>query len=136
MRLSNVLWVREVRARDADGSQSAILSNSPRLNLTQIAAWMPARWPQENFLRHMRQHFGLARLIEHGSQPLPESTIVVNPARRRLEQQIRREGGRLRRLEAQFGAHTLPGSATTQQLQTFEREGGSLREKIQAQTAG
>jgi hypothetical protein len=133
--LSNGLWVREVRTRNADGSQSAILSNNRRLNLTQIAAWMPARWSQENFLRYMRQHFGLDRLIEHGSQPLPESTIVVNPARRRLEQTIRRERGRLQRLEAQFGAHTLPSGATAQELQTFEREGGQLREKIQAQTA-
>lgn len=133
--LSNGLWMRQVRARNADGSQSAILSNNRRLNLTQIAAWMPARWSQENFLRYMRQHFGLDRLIEHGSQPLPESTIVVNPARRRLEQQIRRERSRLQRLEAQFGAHTLPSSATAEQLQTFEREGGHLREKIQAQTA-
>jgi len=133
--LSNGLCVREVRARSTDGSQSAILSNNRRLNLTQIAAWMPARWSQENFLRYMRQHFGLDRLIEHGSQPLPESTRVVNPARRRLEQQIRRERSRLQRLEAQFGAHTLPNGATAEQLQTFEREGGQLREKIQAQKA-
>jgi hypothetical protein len=133
--LSNGLWMREVRARNADGSQSAILSNNRRLNLTLIAAWMPARWSQENFLRYMRQHFGLDRLIEHGSQPLPESTIVVNPARRRLEHQIRRERSRLQRLEAQFGAHTLPSGATAEQLQTFEREGGQLRERIQVQTA-
>ena len=96
---------------------------------------MPARWSQENFLRYMRQHFGLDRLIEHGSQPLPESTVVVNPARRRLEQQIRRQRSRLLRLEAQFGAHTLPSGTTAEQLQTFEREGGQLREKIQSQTA-
>lgn len=133
--LSNGLWMREVRTRNADGSQSAMLSSNRRLNLTQLAAWMPARWSQENFLRYMRQHFGLDRLIEHGSQPLPESTIVVNPARRRLEQNIRRERGRLLRLEAQFGAHTLPSGATAEELQTFEREGGQLREKIQAQTA-
>lgn len=133
--LSNNLWMREVRARNADGSQSAILSNHRRLDLTQIAAWMPARWSQENFLRYMRQHFGLDRLIEHGSQPLPEATIVVNPARRRLEQNIRREGSRLQRLEAQFGAHTLPSGATSAQLQAFEREGGQLREKIQAQNS-
>ena len=133
--LSNGLWLREVRARSHDGSQSAILSNNRRLDLTQIAAWMPARWSQENFLRYMRQHFGLDRLIEHGSQPLPESTVVVNPARRRLEQQIRRQRSRLLRLEAQFGAHTLPSGTTAEQLQTFEREGGQLREKIQSQTA-
>ena len=50
-RLSNGLWVREVRARSPEGSQSSILSTHRGLDLIQIAAWMPARWSQENFLR-------------------------------------------------------------------------------------
>ena len=60
----------------------------------------------------MREHFGLDRLIEYGTIPLPETTVVVNPAYRRLEQQIRRERGRLQRLQAQFGAHVLPPQPT------------------------
>ena len=133
--LSNELWVREVRARSADGSQSSMLSTNGRLDLTQIAAWLPARWSQENFLKYMREHFDLDRMIEHGTMPLPETTVVVNPAHRRVDQQIRRERGRLQRLEAQFGAHALPPEATAQELQKFEQEGGQLREKIQVQTA-
>ena len=80
--LSNGLWVREVRERSSEVSQSSILSNDRRLDLTQIAAWMPARWSQENFLKYMREHFGLDRIIEQGTLPLPEATIVVNPAHR------------------------------------------------------
>ena len=133
--LSNGLWMREVRERSSNGMQSSILSNDRRLDLTQIAVWMPARWSQENFLKYMREHFGLDRLIEHGTRPLPEATVVVNPAHRRVDQQVRRERGRLQRLEAQFGAHTLPPQATPEQIQEFEQEGGQLREKIQAQTA-
>jgi hypothetical protein len=133
--LSNGLWVREVRARSSDGSQSSMLSTNPRLDLTQIAAWMPARWSQENFLKYMREHFGLDRMIEHGTMPLPETTVVVNPAHRRVDQQIRRERGRLHRLEAQFGAHALPPEGTAEQLHKFEQEGGQLQEKIQVQTA-
>ena len=49
--LSNGLWVREVRERSSEVSQSSILSNDRRLDLTQIAVWMPARWSQENFLK-------------------------------------------------------------------------------------
>ncbi len=132
--LSNELWVREVRECSGAGAQSSILSNHRGLDLTQIAAWMPARWSQENFLKYMREHFGLDRLIEHGTRPLPETTIVVNPAHRRLDQQVRRERSRLQRLEAQFGAHSLPPQATPEELQSFEQVGGQLREKIQAQT--
>lgn len=133
--LSNGLWVREVRARGSEGSQVSMLSTNLRLDLIQIAAWLPARWSQENFLKYMREHFNLDRIIEHGTLPLPETTVVVNPARRRLEQQIRRERGRLQRLEAQFGAHALPPDATPEQVQKFEQEGGQLHENVQKQAA-
>lgn len=133
--LSNELWVREVRVRGSDSSQVSMLSTNRRLDLTQIAAWLPARWSQENFLKYMREHFNLDRMIEHGTLQLPETTVVVNPAHRRLEQQIRRERGRLQRLAAQFGAHTLPAEATVEQVQEFEQEGGRLQENIQRQTA-
>lgn len=133
--LSNGLWMREVRVRSSDGSQVSILSNHRGLEMSQIAVWMPARWSQENFLRYMRQHFGLDRLIEHGTKPLPETTVVVNPAHRRVDQEVRRERGRLLRLEARFGAHTLPANASTEQIGNFEQEGGQLRQQIEAQTA-
>jgi len=135
VQLSNGLWVREVRERSSEIRQSSILSNDRRLDLTQIGAWMEARWSQENFLKYMREHFGLDRSIEHGTLPLPDSTLVVNPAHRRIDQQIRRQRSQLQRLEAQFGAHTLPPQPTGEQLQSFEQAGGHLRQKIQAQEA-
>ncbi len=60
---------------------------------------------------------------------------MVNPAHRRADQEVRRERGRLTRLEARFGAHTLPAQASAEQLQNFEQQGGQLREQIEAQTA-
>lgn len=133
--LSNGLWVSEVRARSADGHQSSILSSNRHVDLRQAAAWMPARWSQENFLKYMRENFGLDRLIEHGTLPLPETTVVVNPAHRQADQQVRRERGRLVRLNAQFAAHALPAEPTAEQLQAFEEHGGQLREQIAAQIA-
>jgi hypothetical protein len=132
--LSNGLWVREVRERTSETRQSSILSNNRRLDLTRIAAWMEARWSQENFLKYMRQHFGLDRLIEHGTQPLPETTEVVNPAHRRIEQEIRRQRSQLQRLQAQLGAHTLPEQPAPEEIQRFEEQGGALRAKAQAQS--
>ena len=96
-------------------------------------AVIAARWSQENFLKYMREHYGLDRLIEYGTQPLPETLVVVNPAWRRLDQSVRRERARLYRLKAEFGAHTLPAQPSAEQIQSFEREGGQLRERIQAQ---
>lgn len=133
--LSNGLWVREVRTRDADGSQSSILCTNFGLDLTQIAVWMPARWSQENFLKYMREHFGLDRLIAYGPLPLPETTAVVNPARRALEQQIRRERAKLQRVQAQLGAQGLPAQPTPAQVEAFTQEGGRLKDALQAQTS-
>jgi len=54
-RLSNGMWVTEVRIHKADGHQVSMLSTNRRLDLCQVAAWMPARWSQENFLKYMRK---------------------------------------------------------------------------------
>lgn len=134
-RLSNGLWAREVRIRGEDGHQISILSTHRRLDLRQIAAWMPARWSQENYLKYMREQFGLDRLIEHGTLPLPETTVVVNPAHRRADQAVRRERAKLVRCQAQFAAHTLPAAPSPAQLQAFETRGGQLREQLAAQAA-
>ncbi len=131
--LSNGLWVREVRELNDDGSQCSIVTTHWKMDLAKVAAGIGARWSQENYLKYMREHFGLDRLIEYGTTPLPETTVVINPAHRRLDQHVRRERGILTRLRAQFGAHALPGQPTPEQVQAFEIQGGKLREKIQTQ---
>jgi hypothetical protein len=107
-RLPNNLWVREVRPLNSSQTQTLILSTDMRLDLTRIAAEIAARWSQENFIQYIREHYGLDRLIEYGTQPLPETLVVVNPAWRRLDQSVRRERARLYRLQVEFGARTLP----------------------------
>lgn len=133
--LSNGTWVREVRELNDDGSQGSIVTTHRKMDLTRVAAAIGARWSQENHLKCMREHFGMDRLIQYGTTPLPETTTVINPAHRRLDQQVRRERATLTRLRAQFGAHVLPAQPTAEQVQAFELEGGKLREKIQTQEA-
>ena len=133
--LSNAMTVREVRVLDEDGSQGSIITTNPRLDLTRVAAGIKARWSQENYLKYMRTHFGLDRIIEHGVIPLPDTTVVINPAWRRLAGEARRDRAVLTRLRAQFGAHGLPAQPTPEQTQAFELKGGELRQKIEAQEA-
>ena len=68
-RLSNGLWVRELRRRDPTGHQTSVLSTAYRSPRDRSAAAMFGRWYQENFFKHRRQPYGLDRLIEHGSSP-------------------------------------------------------------------
>ena len=106
-RMSNGLWLRELRRLDETGHQTSILSTDYRSDLTTAAASMFARWNQENFFKYMRQHYGLDRLVEYGTSPIPDTTRLVNPAWRALDSQVRRTAGKLSRQRADFTAHTL-----------------------------
>ena len=95
--LSNKLWAREVRHRDAQGYQTAILATDYTREMSPIAAAMFARWCQENFFKYMAQHYGLDRLIEYGTEPIADTTAVVNPAWRRADAAVRRQRALLTR---------------------------------------
>ena len=132
-RLSNGFWVREVRQRDERGHQTAMLSTDYRRDLGGVAVALFARWCQENFFQYMGRHYGLDRLIEYGTEPLPETTLVVNPAWRRKDQEVRRERAVLVRQQAHFGALSLPAQAEPEEVAAYEQEKGRLLEQLQQQ---
>lgn len=132
-RLSNGFWVREVRQLDETGHQTAMLSTDYQRDLSGVAVSLFARWCQENFFQYMGRHYGLDRLIEYGTEPLPETTVVVNPAWRRKDQEVRRERAALVRQQAQFGALSLPAQAEPEGVTAYEQEKGRLLEQLQQQ---
>src|SRR2546426_12843863 len=75
--------------------------------MTVLAPEMFGRWSQENFLKYMREQFGLDRLIEYGTAEIPETAQVVNPQRRHLEGQIKKQAALLARREGELVAVTL-----------------------------
>ncbi len=119
--LGNGLWVREIRQREDTGHQVSMLSTDYRSDLRPLARRLFARWTQENFLKYMREHYAIDRLVEHGTEPLPASTTVVNPAWRLLESQIRRERTRLQREQAAFGALSLSALPEAPELETWQQ---------------
>jgi len=133
VRLSNGFWVREVRQREGSGQQVSMLSSDFRRDLSGVAVGLFARWCQENFFQYMGRHYGLDRLIEYGTEPLPETTVVVNPAWRRLDQTVRRARAGLVRTQAQFGALSLPADAEPQAAARYEQHKGQLLEQITQQ---
>jgi len=135
VKLGNGLDVREVRMRDEVGQQISIVTTHPGLDAGQVVVGMKARWSQENYLKYMKEHFGLDRLVEYGVTPLPDTTVVINPAHRRADREVKVERSKLARLRAQFGAHGMPAQPTPEEAQAFETAGGELRRKIEAQEA-
>ncbi len=129
--LSNGFWMRELRQREASGHQTSMLSSDYRRELSAAAAALFARWCQENFFQYMGQHYGLDRLIEYGTQALPETTVVVNPAWRQKDQAVRRERTLLVRQQVRFAALSLPSEASPEVVAQFEQQKGKLLEQIQ-----
>lgn len=128
--LSNGHWIREVRHRDERGHQIAILSTDYIDSMEKVAASLFARWCQENFFRYMRQHYSLDSLVQYGADPLPDTSMVVNPARRVLESKIRRENTVLTRHRALLAAGAFPSEAAVEKVATFEQKQGQLLETI------
>ena len=130
-RLSNNLWLREIRKLNDSGHQTSILTTNFQAPMTTLAASLFARWSQENFFRYMREHYSLDRLIEYGTEPIPDAISVVNPEWRKLDSQIRSKTVPRSRLAAQFGALALSEDPTESELHGFQQRNGQLREQIQ-----
>jgi hypothetical protein len=132
--LSNHLWVRQVRKLSEGGHQTSILSTNYQADYKLLAVSMFARWSQENFYKYMRQHYGLDRLAEYGTEPVPDPIQAVNPAWRRLDAQIRAQGEQRRRQLALFGALDLSGLGEKEgekEVDAYQRKKGQLQEGIE-----
>jgi hypothetical protein len=130
-RLSNNLWVREIRRLTDSGHQTSMLSTNFSSPMTTLAASLFARWCQENFFRYMREHYGLDRLVEYGTETIPDAVSVVNPQWRTFDSQVRSKTGQRHRLWAQFGALTLSEDPPESELESFPQRKGHLQEQIQ-----
>jgi hypothetical protein len=130
-RLSNGLWVREVRKLSETGRQTSILSTNYRADYTALAASMFARWSQENFYKYMRQHYSLDRLAEYGTEPVPDPIQTVNPAWRRLDSQIRAKTETRRRQLALFGACELQSALAEPEVAGYQQKKGQLQDEIE-----
>lgn len=129
-RLSNHRWVREVRKLSEGGHQTSILSTNYQADYTLLAVSRFARWSQENFYKYMRQHYGLDRLAEYGTEPVPDPIQTVNPAWRRLDAQIRAQGEKRRRQLALFGA-VGRSELAEKEMDGYQRKKGQLQEAIE-----
>ena len=128
--MKNALWVREMRQLSETGHQTSILSTDYRKELAPTASAMFARWCQENYFKYMRANFGLDRLVEYGTEPLPDTTRIVNPQWRACDSQCRREAALLSRESLHFGQLHLPAELDPEKVDAVIREKARLRQSI------
>ena len=91
---------------------------------------MFSRWSQENFFRYMRQSYNLDGLVDYRDDKVPETTVVVNPADRTLDGQVRKTIGLLNRKMVEFGAINLDGDIEPQQVEAFVQRKADLQDSI------
>jgi hypothetical protein len=126
------IWLREIRKRNPDGHQVSILSSDRLTPAPRLAAMMVGRWAQENFFRYMMEHFALERMITHGTEPIPETIRLPNPARRTLDSQLRSKNSLLTRRLTEFGALSYDGTIAPAQIERFEQKKALLQNQITA----
>jgi Transposase protein len=129
-RLSNSLWVREFRKLTESGHQTAFLSTDYCAPGALLAPAMFGRWSQENFFRYMRQSFNLDGLVDYRTDSVPETIMVVNPAHRALDGQVRKKVGLLNRRIAEFGAINLDGEIEPAKVEAYVQKKSDLQEII------
>jgi len=130
-RLSNGLWVRELRKLTESGHQTSILCTDYRTDAAPLAAAMFARWSQENFFKYAREHYNLDRLIDYRTEVISEPLQVVNPDYRHLDGQVRSATGKLTRRLANFAALTLDEPIDPEHVEPFIRRKAALQEEIE-----
>jgi hypothetical protein len=121
--------LREVRRRAEGGRQISVVSTHFGVEGRQLAAWLLARWSQENFFRYMRQHFGLDALVEYGTEAMPDTEFTVNPAWREVNAKIKKRQAEWRRLKAVLGAASLQKELSELAVLEYQLQQGELKEQ-------
>lgn len=129
-RLSNGLWVREVRKLTDSGHQVPLISTSYQGETSPLAGAMFARWSQENFFRYAIQHFDLDRLAGYMVEPVDETMKVVNPAWRAADAKVRTARGKLARKSVEFATLNLADDASEEETAKHLGCQANLREQI------
>lgn len=93
---------REVRKLSEGGHQTSIITTNQMLTLEQTAGNLFSRWSQENYFRYMIAEFNFDKMVQYGVESIDQHTKIVNPAYRKLTQQIKTATEKKRRTEAQL----------------------------------
>ena len=125
------LWVREVRKLAADGHQVSIVSTNFSGNAASQAVALMARWSQENYFKYMHGHFGLDALVQYGTEQIPATVTVLNPAWREADREVRKKNAELKRYQQLRGEVSLAQPLSEAVVRHYEQHQGQLQERIE-----
>lgn len=79
----------------------------------ELAYWMFGRWCQENWFKYMIEQYGLDVLVDYDVEPDDPERLVPNPARRKLEAQVRAAREELQREQAKYARLVIQQRASS-----------------------
>jgi len=125
------LWAREVRRLVQGNRQVSMVSTYLLGDAASQAAALMARWSQENFFKYMREHYGLDALVEYGTEAIPATVTVLNPAWRNLNREVRKKLGELRHYRQSQQSVCLEQPLSESIMRHYEQRQGQLQEEIE-----
>lgn len=125
------VWVREVRKLGTAGRQVSIVSTNFSGEAVSQAVALMARWSQENFFKYMREHFGLDALVQYGTEEIPATVTVLNPAWQGLNREVRKKHKELKSLQKLQQNVGIEQPLSEAVVRTYEQHQGNLQESIE-----
>jgi hypothetical protein len=80
--------LRRIALRGADGRQINLLA-AGSLSVSELYAILRGRWVQENGFHHQVHRWGINQLDGRTTEPYDPDAVIPNPARRRLDRNVR-----------------------------------------------
>ena len=103
VRLKNGLRLRQVTVLREDGRQTPVITSRGDLSDIEAAHRIFRRWTQENFFGYLKEEFALDALADYDVEPADPERLVPNPARAKLDAEVKQARADLERQLAHYG---------------------------------
>jgi hypothetical protein len=111
--LKGSLHLRQVTRLSEDGThQTPIVTSRRDWRAIEVAYRMFERWRQENFFKYLSEEYALDALADYAAEPADPDRDVPNPARRKLDEEIRAARAELHGAAAKLGGEALLNEET------------------------
>jgi hypothetical protein len=127
------ITVREIRKLSASGHQTAIITTNKMLTMTRLAVLMFARWCQENFFKYITENFGIDSITSYVKRNLPDTSQIINPAYRELQNQQKKLATSITGLKMKYAEISLSeNNLSDKQMEKHIRKKAVLKQEIDA----
>lgn len=134
-RVGKGLTMREIAILRPDGRQTLILTTHKKEHYPAafLACRMFGRWRQENYFKYMKENFALDALVDYDFELDDPAREVPNPARKKLDKQVKDAKTALAALEQEYGAEAIDNvEAERPTMRGFKVANGDLGKRVRA----